>query len=189
MNTSFNYREAVPNKSVDDERASPNNALRPAYPLRGLLSGLRSSARLSDGAVQPGGQTPLWSAVSIYVFGEYDAKFGGRAANLLLGLQLGVPITLVAGLGYLLPVAIATRRVDALPRGATALAAVGAMSSMAILATGVIGEFSHGLPFGAVGSQVLAFAICGGVVGLVTVLIARWLLKGWLVPGPPQENS
>ena len=117
-----------------------------------------------------------WSAVGVFVLGEYEPESGGPWENYTAGFRLSLAISAMSAMGYLVALQVFGRLVsDSSTVKRASVAVIAAVLFLVVGRTGVVGESGDYLPLGGVENLMLAFFMAGVFVGgLALFLVALW---------------
>ena len=113
-----------------------------------------------------------WSAVGVFVLGEYKPDSGGAWANYTEGFRFSLAISAMSALGYLAALQVFGRLLsDSSTLRRASVAVIAAVLFLVVGRTGVVGESAAYLPLGGVENVMLAFFMAGVFVGGIALLL------------------
>jgi len=113
-----------------------------------------------------------WSAVGIFVLGEYKPESGGPWESYTASIRLSLAISAMSAMGYLAALQVFGRQFsDSSTLRRPSIPAIAAVLFLVVGRTGVVGESADYLPLGGVENLMLAFFIAGLFVGGIALLL------------------
>ena len=117
-----------------------------------------------------------WSAVGVFVLGEYEPESGGPWENYTAGFRLSLAISAMSAMGFLVALQVFGRlHSDSSTARQTSIAVIAAILLLVVGRTGVVGESAVYLPLGGVENLMVAFFMTGVLVGgMALLLVGLW---------------
>lgn len=117
-----------------------------------------------------------WSAIGVFVLGEYEPEPGGPWENYTTGFRLSLAISAMSAMGYLVALQVFGRLLsDSSTDSRASIAVIAAVLFLVVGRTGVVGESAVYLPLGGVENLMLAFLMAGVFVGGIALfLVGFW---------------